>query len=162
MFSEQYADWIPERLQHIDNMARLNFTEGLRLPLSPREYWERNCSVAATFMTPAEAGLRYEIGVDTMMWGSDFPHPEGTYPFDRESLRFTLHNVPADEVRKILGENPARIYNFDLEALQPIADRVGPTVEEIAQPLADDEVPDGFRQFSLRPDQDKELVGAGH
>jgi hypothetical protein len=34
--------------------------------------------------------------------------------------------VPIDDIRKILGENAARLYGFDLTTLQPIADRVGP------------------------------------
>ena len=90
------------------------------------------------------------------MWGSDFPHPEGTYPHSREAMRNTLHDVPSEEVRQILGGNAARIYNFDLTALQPIADRVGPTIEEIATPLT--EIPPGFLQFSLEPERDRDLV----
>ena len=112
------------------------------LSLTPREYWLRNGAVGATFMTPEEARLRHEIGLGTIMWGSDYPHPEGTYPFTNESLRHTFHGVPSDDVRAILADNAARIYTFDLDKLQPIAARVGPTVDEVARPLT--EVPASF------------------
>jgi predicted TIM-barrel fold metal-dependent hydrolase len=159
VFSEQYADWIPLELEQME----VRFAEGFgmemfrsSLSLTPRGYWERNCGVGATFMTPKEAGMRHEIGLSTIMWGSDFPHPEGTYPFTRESLRLSFSAVPEDDLRAILGGNAARIYGFDLAALRPIANRVGPTVEDLATPLT--ELPQGFRRFSVRPDEDRDLV----
>ena len=73
------------------------------------------------------------------MWGQDYPHAEGTYPYTTEALRNTFADVPTDEVAAMVGENAARFYKFDLDALAPIAARVGPTVEEIAVPL--DKIP---------------------
>ena len=46
-----------------------------------------------------------------------------------------FHSVGEDEMRKILSENAARLYGFDLEALAPLAAEHGPTVAEIATPL---------------------------
>ena len=66
------------------------------------------------------------------MWGQDYPHAEGTYPYTTEALRNTFADVPTDEVAAMVGENAARFYGFDLDALAPIAARVGPTVDEIA------------------------------
>jgi hypothetical protein len=74
------------------------------------------------------------------MWGADYPHREGTAPFTTEHLRQVFHDVPEDTLRAILGGAAAELYGFDLDALAPIAERVGPTVEEIAQPLT--ELPD--------------------
>jgi predicted TIM-barrel fold metal-dependent hydrolase len=159
VFSEQYADWIPREVDRLQQRMKEGFGMELfrnSLSLDPRGYWERNFGVGATFMTPKEARMRHEIGMNTIMWGSDFPHPEGTYPHTRESLRLSFSDVPPDELRMILGGNAARIYGFDLHALQPIAERVGPTVEELARPL--DEVPKGFRRFSVRPSEDRDLV----
>jgi hypothetical protein len=45
------------------------------------------------------------------------------------------------EVRAMLGENAARLYGFDLGKLEPIAARVGPTPDQVAVPLAPDELP---------------------
>jgi predicted TIM-barrel fold metal-dependent hydrolase len=161
VFSEQYADWIPREVGTLQE----RFVEGFgmemfrdTLDLDPRKYWERNFGVGATFMTPKEARMRHEIGLGTIMWGSDFPHPEGTYPYTRESLRLSFAEVPHDELRMILGANACRIYGFDPDVLQPIADRVGPTIEELSTPL--DAVPKGFRRFSVKPSEDRDLVMA--
>ena len=51
------------------------------------------------------------------MWGSDYPHDEGTGPYTREALRQVMHDLPEDEMRRILGENAAKLYGFDLDAL---------------------------------------------
>ena len=69
------------------------------------------------------------------MWGSDFPHPEGTTPVTREAIRYAFADVPPDELRMILGENAARVYHFDLSKLAPHAARVGPTQDEVARTL---------------------------
>ena len=82
------------------------------------------------------------------MWGSDYPHDEGTPPFSREHLRQVFHAVGQDEMRKILAGNAAELYGFDLDALAPLAAEHGPTVEEIARPL--DRLPDNPNSALLR------------
>ena len=71
------------------------------------------------------------------MWGSDYPHDEGTAPFTREHLRQVMHDLPEADKRAILGENAAKLYGFDLDALAPLAAEHGPTVEELSQPLTE-------------------------
>ena len=85
--------------------------------------------------TPAGASSarRYEIGVGNIMWGNDFPHPEGTWPYTREFLKDRFWDIPMDETAQILGLNQAEFYGFDLDKLQPIADRIGPTPEDLGQ-----------------------------
>jgi hypothetical protein len=88
------------------------------------------------------------------MWGSDYPHTEGTFPFTREGLRLTFATVPPGETQAMLAGNAAAVYGFDLDALALIAARVGPTVAEVARPL--DEMPAGatsplFADEPLRP-----------
>jgi predicted TIM-barrel fold metal-dependent hydrolase len=144
-FTEQLARWIPHELRRLqDVFTDRSFTAVNRLrpvreklSLTPREYWHRNCFVGASFMCRDEAEQRDEIGIDNIMWGSDFPHPEGTTPVTIESLRSTFAGVPPQELRRILGENAASVYRFDVEQLRSIADRVGPTYAEIAEPLPD-------------------------
>ena len=82
------------------------------------------------------------------MWGSDYPHDEGTYPFTREHLRQVFPGFTPAEMRQILSENAAALYDFDLEALAPVAARYGPTVEEISTPL--DRLPDNPNEALLR------------
>ena len=61
--------------------------------------------------------LRDVIGVDSLMWGSDYPHSESTFPKSREILDRILEGVPQDEKTKIVGGNTARLYGFDLERI---------------------------------------------
>ena len=64
----------------------------------------------------------------------------GTYPFTTEALRNTFAGISTDEVAAMVGGTAAEVYGFDLDALAPVAERVGPTVEEVDVPL--DHVPE--------------------
>src|SRR5262245_8511429 len=133
VLTEQMADWVPSALAYLDDLYTRPIFAQLRegLPLLPSEYWRRQCWVGASFLTHREVVLRDAIGVDTIMWGSDFPHPEGTWPHTREKLREAFEGVSRDEVVRMLGGTAAKVYGFDLEKLAPLADRVGPRVEEL-------------------------------
>ena len=75
--------------------------------------------------------MRHKIGVDRIMWGSDYPHMEGTWPNTMDALKETFADYPEDEARAILGTNAAEAYGFDLDLLNPIAERVGPSLDEV-------------------------------
>ena len=64
--------------------------------------------------------LRDVIGVDSLMWGSDYPHAEATFPRSMEILDQILDGVEEEERAKIVGLNAASLYNFDLEALAKV------------------------------------------
>jgi predicted TIM-barrel fold metal-dependent hydrolase len=103
------------------------------LSMRPSEYFDRNCFIGASNTRRRELARRYEIGVGNLMWGNDFPHPEGTWPHTREWLRSAFHDIPVDETWQMLGGNAAACYHFDTAALQPLADRFGPTPEDLGQ-----------------------------
>ena len=107
------------------------------LQLTPSEYFARNCYVGASYMTANEVQMRGDMGVDRVMWGSDYPHSEGTYPFSREAIRIAFNGVPTDEIRLMLGETAMQLYRLNESALKDAASRFGPTVEEIASPVVD-------------------------
>ena len=69
------------------------------------------------------------------MWGSDYPHDEGTHPFTRECIRLALEGVPTEEKRKLLADNCAALYDFDMKAMDRAAEQVGPLVSELDTPL---------------------------
>ena len=152
VLTEQGSGWIPGVLDMLDyyhgrlvaaatnaTTAESRFGAGLaaRMGKPPSEVWRDNCFVGASFMRPHEVPLRDRIGVDKIMWGSDYPHDEGTYPYSREGLRIAYAGVPRDEVAAMVGGNAARVYGFDLDLLDPVAAKVGPTVAELAQPLTE-------------------------
>ena len=53
-----------------------------------------------------------KIGAETLMWGADFPHPDGTWPDSLEFIDRLFDGVSKDTRRKILFENAARLYDF--------------------------------------------------
>jgi predicted TIM-barrel fold metal-dependent hydrolase len=103
------------------------------LKMRPSEYFDRNCAIGASNTRRRELGRRYEIGVGNIMWGNDFPHPEGTWPHTKEWLRNAFWDIPVDETAAILGGNAAEVYRFDTDALQTVVDRIGPTPDELGQ-----------------------------
>jgi len=77
----------------------------------PSDFFRRN--VVLSFQEDAIGiRLRDVIGVDNMMWGSDYPHSESTFPRSGQILAEILEGVPKDEQAKIAGGNTARVYNL--------------------------------------------------
>jgi predicted TIM-barrel fold metal-dependent hydrolase len=99
----------------------------------PSEYFGENIFVGASTMSKEEIRRRHSIGCDTVMWGTDYPHPEGTWPNTVERLRKDFGDVPVGDTRKMLSDTAARCYGFDVEALRPIAEKIGPTPEDLGQ-----------------------------
>ena len=133
VLTETRADWVPGALALLDGIHAAPFFRNIQntAKLKPSEYFERQCYVAASFMGPHESAIRHQIGLGNLMWGADFPHVEGTWPRTRKSLARCFKGVPIAEVRTILTDTPAELYGFDIEALQPIANRVCPTAEDL-------------------------------
>jgi hypothetical protein len=104
------------------------------LSMKPSEYFARNIYLGASLFLPAEAKLRHDVGVDRIMWGVDYPHSEGTFPYSRQAISLTFSDVPPVEVADMLGLTAAKVFNFDVDQLQRLADRVGPTVAEVKTP----------------------------
>jgi predicted TIM-barrel fold metal-dependent hydrolase len=136
-------DGFHAQMKHTGRIGELRYGPDDVLPMKPSEYFSRNCWVGVSFPSPMEAAARSAIGVDRFMWGADYPHDESTFPNTREALRRAFAGVEYDELQQLVGGNVAALYNFDLDALQPIADRVGPTYAELQEPY--EGVPDGNR-----------------
>ena len=125
--------WVPELLHLMDQRygdhhfsAKLGTAYKKHLSMKPSEYFRRNIKVGSSAMSRREAELRHEIGLGTIMWGSDYPHPEGTWPETQKMMVEVLGGLPENEIEAILGGNAAAFYGFDIEALTPLADRIGP------------------------------------
>jgi hypothetical protein len=93
---------------------------------SPVDTFNKNVMIGASCMSRREAEMRHEIGIGNMMWGTDFPHPEGTWPYTRKLMQETFHGLPEQDIEAILGGNALRFYGLDEEKLRIIADRIGP------------------------------------
>lgn len=78
----------------------------------PSDFFHRN-----VYLSFQEDGRgikdREDIGVDNLMWGSDYPHTESTFPRSKQILDEILEGVPEDEKAKIVGGTAAAVYNFN-------------------------------------------------
>jgi len=144
VITESGCTWIPDTLKMLDSfhaqmasgrIGELKYSDEERLSLRPSEYFARNCFVGVSFPSPAEARAMRTVGLDRVMWGSDYPHHESTYPYTTEGLRRAFADWDPAEIRQVTSENVAGVYGFDLDALAPIGSRVGPGVDEVAVTL---------------------------
>lgn len=124
--------WVPEYLMLMDHRytdthqsAKLGDYHS-HLTMKPSEYFARNVGLGASCMSRREAMMREDIGVPKIMWGSDFPHPEGTWPYTFDHRREALKGLPEGDIAAMLGDNAVEFYGFDAEKLAPIAARIGP------------------------------------
>jgi predicted TIM-barrel fold metal-dependent hydrolase len=108
--------------------------------------------LGASFAGPAAvAEAVRENYVANVIWGTDYPHGEGTYKYPekpgeesmtRQYMRWAFADCPPDDLRAILGENGIRAYGLDRAALTAVAAKICPTIDEITTPLT--VFPDGW------------------
>jgi predicted TIM-barrel fold metal-dependent hydrolase len=144
VLTESGCSWIPEVLAQLDGfhaqaartgrIGELKYGPDDLLPMCPSEYFARNCWVGASFPSPVEAQARHRIGIDRYLWGSDYPHDEGTFPDTLRGLQLAFGDADAAELAAVVGGNAAAVYGFDLAALAPYADAVGPTIADVRAP----------------------------
>ena len=115
---EHEISWIPYWIDRIDETYKERGFYGRgwksKQGLLPSDYWHRN--MFATFLEDVVAvqRLRDIIGVENMVWGSDYPHSESTWPKSMEYHDRIFANVPEEEKRKIVSENAVRLFNFNV------------------------------------------------
>ena len=110
--------WAPHLLTTMDYTYRERHEEAIyrfKGDVRPSDFFHRN--VVLSFQEDAVGiRLRDVIGVDNIMWGSDYPHSESTFPRSRKILAEILAGVPEYEQAKIVGSTTARVYGFDVAA----------------------------------------------
>ncbi|HWX37137.1 MAG TPA: amidohydrolase family protein, partial [Steroidobacteraceae bacterium] len=110
VIGEAGTGWIPYILRRMDAEWEDQFKE-LDLKMPPSEYWRRQCY--ATYQSdPIGVKLIDELGEDNIMWGSDFPHPDGVWPDSQEYIQRELGHLPAATRKKIVCDNAAKLYRF--------------------------------------------------
>jgi hypothetical protein len=157
-FTEVRADWVPATLAYLD--ARFDagtFPSARR----PSEYFAEHCGMAASCTHRAEVELRHEIGLHTLMFGTDFPHPESTWPNSRSWIRDAFAGIPEADARRILADNAIEWYGFDRAALEAVAARIGaPTTSVLGSTSPVDEdllATFDYRAAYRRPAEDVDL-----
>jgi predicted TIM-barrel fold metal-dependent hydrolase len=156
MFTEVRADWIPATLDLLD-AAFDRHRADLRATTRPSELWSSNCIAGVSFIHKVEIERRQEIGVDSICFGRDYPHAEGTWPNTLDYLRALFAGVPEADTRKILGENLIGFLGLDAARIAAIADRVGPALDDVTGGTAVD--PALLAHFGDRCGYDKPFEG---
>ena len=119
VLAETGIGWLPYILQRMEHsFDRLKDSEaawqakgGIPLKLRPLEYFRRQ--VWATFQEDkAGIALLDWIGEDRVMWASDYPHPDGTWPYSQRAIEEQFGHLPEATRRKILGDNARALYGL--------------------------------------------------
>jgi predicted TIM-barrel fold metal-dependent hydrolase len=111
VLGESGIGWIPYILERMDFEWEDQFRSDLDLTMQPSEYWYRQCK--ATFQYD-EIGvlLLDKLGEDCIMWGNDFPHPDGVWPDSQEFIDKQFGHLPAQTKHKIICQNAIDFYDL--------------------------------------------------
>ncbi len=112
--AENEVGWLGFLLQKLDQAQdEYRYLYPTPLKLKATEYFRRQ--VYATFIDDAMGvASRHFIGVDNIMWSSDYPHTVSTWPNSRQVVERDFRGVPEDEKEKIVRSNAAMLYGFDV------------------------------------------------
>src|SRR5438067_6694253 len=108
-FGESGIGWIPYALDRMDFEFEDRFRDLMKL--KPSEYWRRQCRATFQFDRIGPK-VSDEMGVETLMWGSDYPHPDGVWPESSKYIEEQFAGLPADTIHKITCENAGKFYGL--------------------------------------------------
>ena len=110
--SEYDAFWLPILKYRVNRIERFPAFDHLQKKPASR-YIEENI-FAGIINDPLAAKLRSEIGVDRMMWGSDFPHPPCPYPNTTQNIERVLGDMSPEDRYKVVAGNVIKLYDIRL------------------------------------------------
>jgi predicted TIM-barrel fold metal-dependent hydrolase len=112
--SESGLGWVPYLLETADHQWERQKLWREGMSIKPSEYFHRQCYVNFWY---EKVGIenRHHIGVDNIMWESDFPHPTCTWPNSQDFIERSFQGVPQEERRKMLVDNAIRVFNLSSE-----------------------------------------------
>ena len=111
VLGESGAGWIPYILERMALAFADRLHRYLGLTMKPSDYWRRQGHT--TFQTETSGPRMVEmIGEDNMLWGSDYPHPDGVWPRSLEAIDQDMGHLDERVRRKITCENTVALYGF--------------------------------------------------
>jgi len=109
---ETGVGWLPHFLECLDDRWWRNRNWGdLPIKEPPSTYWHSN-NAASFIVDHSGVELRRRVGVENIMWSSDYPHHGNDWPYSRKTIADMMGDIPADERALIVGGNAARIWNL--------------------------------------------------
>jgi predicted TIM-barrel fold metal-dependent hydrolase len=110
VFGESGIGWIPYALDRMDFEWEDRFRD-LGLTMKPSDYWRRQCKATFQF-DRIGTQLIDEMGAETIMWASDYPHTDGIWPESAKYIEEQFGHLPEDVVQKITCENAGKLYGL--------------------------------------------------
>ena len=110
---ESGLGWIPFLLETLEYQLAENAAT-TKFSLTPREYFLRNMYASFWFESRNLADSVRQVGVDNVMFETDFPHPTCLYPAPMEQAAQGLAQLDQASRRKILSENAAKLYRIPI------------------------------------------------
>jgi uncharacterized protein len=118
VFLEANGGWIVPWLERLDHHFEIYSWDVPWLKQPPSEIFRRQCWIS---FDPDESTLPFTarsplVGVDRIVWASDFPHPDAKFPGTTKMLAEAVAELPHEDQQKIVGANAAELYGLDLSA----------------------------------------------
>jgi uncharacterized protein len=115
VIAESGIGWIPYFLERMESVCDKQAKSlGTTLERRPSEIFRSQ--FYATFQEDVSGiALRHSIGVGQIMWATDYPHSETTWPNSMEAAKKTFADVSEDETRRIVADNCRELYKLDAQ-----------------------------------------------
>jgi uncharacterized protein len=112
---ESGMGWVPFWLEAMEHqLDEFRTAENRGLKMRPKEYFKRHFWVSYWFEDYAPRNMLEEIGVDRVMFETDYPHPTSLYPGVQDKLVATLGEYDYDTRKRVLERNAAELYNLPI------------------------------------------------
>ncbi|HJQ17009.1 MAG TPA: amidohydrolase family protein [Allosphingosinicella sp.] len=112
---ESGIGWVPFVLELLDHQFNeMLVGESVGLKKRPKEYFAKNFWVSYWFEKYAPQNMLEEIGLDRVMFETDFPHPTSIYPGVQERMVESIGHLDYEKRKMILSTNAATLFNLDL------------------------------------------------
>jgi uncharacterized protein len=112
--AEHDAGWVAHYAYRLDQLFERHrhwLGPDLELSRRPSEYVATNALF--TFQKdPVAVETRGRVGVTQLMWASDYPHSDSTWPHSRKVIERDFEGVDDAELVLLVGGNAARVYGF--------------------------------------------------
>jgi predicted TIM-barrel fold metal-dependent hydrolase len=106
-------NWVPSALQDAEHIAAsFRHLSNLEPKHDPRHYWDEHMC-ASFVLDPLGLDLVDRIGIDKVMWSTDFPHNESTYGYSNQSLASVVEAVGSEAAAAVVDRNIKRFLGLD-------------------------------------------------
>jgi predicted TIM-barrel fold metal-dependent hydrolase/ketosteroid isomerase-like protein len=112
IFLESSGGWAPFWLERLDEQAESFGSFCPDMTLRPSEYFARQCAISFEVDERTLPALAPFVGAERIVWGSDYPHHDATFPGAVEAIRATVAACPTATQVRVLGLNARRLYHL--------------------------------------------------